>query len=229
MTTTTSMPTPPPVSVLLLDSFDSFSFNLVDELARRDCAVEVVRNDLPATRVRELLAALPRPRLLVLSPGPGAPEDAGCAPALVREAVAIPTFGVCLGLQVMVTALGGEVGSAGEIVHGKASRIEHDGRGVFADLPRPLTVGRYHSLAALRLPPELEASAWANERIMAARHVHRPLTGVQFHPESVLTPQGGALIENVLRWAAGKDGAPLAAKQGDTPATRPSRAREASR
>jgi anthranilate synthase/aminodeoxychorismate synthase-like glutamine amidotransferase len=207
-------PTPiHPVSVLLLDSFDSFSFNLVDEFARRDCPVEVVRNDLPAARVRERLAALRPPRLLVLSPGPGAPEEAGCAPALVREVGPIPTFGVCLGLQVMVAALGGEVGGAGEIVHGKASRIEHDGRGEFAGLPRPLTVGRYHSLAALRLPPELEASAWAGERIMAARHRHRPLTGVQFHPESVLTPQGGALLENVLRWAADRDGEAVAATE----------------
>jgi anthranilate synthase/aminodeoxychorismate synthase-like glutamine amidotransferase len=196
------------VSVLLVDCFDSFSFNLVDEFARRGCPVEVVRSDLPATRVLERAAALPRPRLLVLSPGPGAPEEAGCAPALAREAGAIPTFGVCLGLQVMVSALGGEVGPAGQIVHGKASRIHHDGSGLFTGLPCPLTVGRYHSLAALRLPPELERSAWLEGRIMAARHIARPLAGVQFHPESVLTPQGGRLVENVLGWAAERDPSP---------------------
>ena len=193
------------VHVLLVDNFDSFSFNLMDELARRGCPVDVVRNDLGADRVLELAAALPRPRLLLLSPGPGTPEAAGCTPELVERAGGLPTFGVCLGLQAMVTALGGEVGGAGEIVHGKASRIEHDGQGIFAGLPTPLSVGRYHSLVALRLPETLQRTAWLGDMVMAARHRERPLSGVQFHPESILTPQGGRLLENVLAWARAED------------------------
>lgn len=194
-----------PVRVLLVDNFDSFSFNLVDELAKRGCPVEVVRNDLPAADVLARARALAPPRLLVLSPGPGSPAEAGCTEALVREAGDLPTFGVCLGLQAMVTALGGVVGGAGEIVHGKASRVEHDGDGLFAGLPRPLTVGRYHSLVAHRLPEALVRTAWFGDLVMAARHRTRPLAGVQFHPESVLTPGGGRIFENLLAWARERD------------------------
>ncbi len=190
--------------VLLVDSFDSFTFNLVDELRRRGAEVAVWRNDLPAERLLALALALPAPRLVLLSPGPGAPGDAGSIVPLVRLALGrVAVFGVCLGHQAIVEALGGEVGPAGAVVHGKASRVDHDGQGFLRGLPRPLTVGRYHSLAARRVPPALVVRARAGEVVMAVEHRSARVAGVQFHPESILTPHGGALIDAVLAWAAG--------------------------
>lgn len=197
------MSTATPVNVLLLDNFDSFTFNLVDELRRRGARVEVWRNDLSAERALELALALPAPRLIVLSPGPGRPEDAGCCQGLVQAACGrVPIFGVCLGLQAIVQALGGVVGPAGEIVHGKAVWIDHEGQSVLAGLPRPLQVGRYHSLVATQLPDTLEVIARCRQLVMAVAHRSAPVVGVQFHPESILTPHGSALIERVLAWAA---------------------------
>lgn len=190
------------VNVLLIDNFDSFTFNLVDELKKLGATVEVWRNDIGAERALELLRALTPPRLLVLSPGPGRPEDAGCCETLIRQAGGeLPIFGVCLGLQAITTALGGEVGSAGEIVHGKSAVVTHDGSDFFSDLPSPLTVGRYHSLVATALPEELEVSARFGQLVMALRHRTQPTAAVQFHPESILTPRGGLLLAGVLRWA----------------------------
>lgn len=201
-TTATTATKASAVNVLLIDNFDSFAFNLVDELRKLGATVEVWRNDIGAERALELLRALPPPRLLVLSPGPGRPEDAGCCEALIRQAGGeVPIFGVCLGLQAITTALGGQVGPAGEIVHGKSVAITHDGSDFFADLPSPLTVGRYHSLVATALPEELEISARFGSLVMAVRHRTQPTAGVQFHPESILTPRGGLLLAGVLRWA----------------------------
>lgn len=192
------------LSVLLIDNFDSFSFNLVDELEKRGAAVQVWRNDLAAERALALALALPAPRLIVLSPGPGAPAEAGCCVELVRLAARarVPLFGVCLGHQAIVEAFGGEVGFAGEVVHGKASRVDHGGSGLFAGLPSPMYVGRYHSLAERRLPAELRVTARAGELVMAVEHASAPVAGVQFHPESILTPGGGQIIDRVLAWAA---------------------------
>ena len=191
------------MNVLFIDNFDSFTFNLVDELEKRGCAVDVWRNDLSAERALALAEAMPLPRLIVLSPGPGAPSEAGCCIPLIRLAAGrVPLLGVCLGHQALVEAFGGEVASAGNIVHGKASPIEHDGIGLFAGLPNPMRVGRYHSLAARRMPDDLRVTARCGEVVMAAEHQRYKLLGVQFHPESILTPAGGRLLQNVIDWAA---------------------------
>ncbi|MCP4677162.1 MAG: aminodeoxychorismate/anthranilate synthase component II [Deltaproteobacteria bacterium] len=187
-------------SVLFIDNFDSFVFNLVDEFARRECNVEVWRNDISADQALEIAAGIAKPKLVVLSPGPGTPAAAGCCAELIRKAPEdLAIFGVCLGHQSIIEAFGGEVVRAGEIVHGKASGIDHDGRGIFEGLPTPMTVGRYHSLAAGAVPEALEITARLGDIVMGVRHVSRPLMGVQFHPESILTPLGGRLIDNVLR------------------------------
>jgi anthranilate synthase component 2 len=190
------------LSTLLVDNFDSFSFNLVDELEKRGAEVEVWRNDVAAEELLARSLALPAPRLLVISPGPGTPAEAGSTVALCRAAAGrLPIFGVCLGHQSIVEAFGGEVGFAGEVVHGKAARIEHDGSGPFAGLPSPMYAARYHSLAARRLPDVLRATAHCGTLVMAVEHASAPVFGVQFHPESILTPHGGKLVQQVMRWA----------------------------
>ncbi len=190
-------------SVLLIDNFDSFTWNLVDELRRRGARVEVWRNDLSPEDALERALALPAPRLALLSPGPGAPAQAGCCVPLVRLCAGrVPLLGVCLGHQALVEALGGEVGRAPAVVHGKASAVEHEGTGLFAGLSSPLKVGRYHSLTATRVPSELRVTARAGDVVMAVEHERHALAGVQFHPESILTPAGGRLLENALAWAA---------------------------
>jgi anthranilate synthase/aminodeoxychorismate synthase-like glutamine amidotransferase len=201
--------------VVFVDNYDSFTWNLVDEFARRGVAVEVWRNSTPAELVLQR-AQGERPALLVLSPGPGEPKDAGCCIELIQLAAEqrVPLLGVCLGHQAMVEAFGGTVGPAGEVVHGKTSRVRHEGGALFAGVPSPFPVGRYHSLAALRLPPCLAPVAFTEPRhptpnsqlptpdlVMAIAHRGAPQLGVQFHPESILTPDGGRLIDNVLAWA----------------------------
>lgn len=194
------------LSVLLIDNFDSFSFNLVDELDKRGANVHVWRNDIAAAAALELLLALPAPHLLVLSPGPGAPADAGCCIELIRLAEGrVPVFGVCLGHQAIVEAYGGKVGYAGEVVHGKTAKVAHDGSGLFEALPSPMYAARYHSLAATTMPDVLRATAHTRgagrDIVMALQHRTAPTAGVQFHPESILTPLGGLLWEAVIRWA----------------------------
>ncbi len=192
-----------PMQVLFIDNVDSFVFNLVDEFARRGAAVQVWRNTLSAARALELLDALTGPRLLVISPGPGSPSQAGCIVELIRRLPAdVPLFGVCLGHQALIEAYGGRVGPAGEVLHGKTSLLPHRGEGLFAGIPSPMMIGRYHSLAGLEIPQDLEVTARVGETVMALRHRSRPQWGVQFHPESILTPLGGRLIDNVLALAA---------------------------
>lgn len=192
----------PRLDVMLLDNADSFTFNLVDEMARRGHQVSVVRNDVPADRILERITR-DRPGLLVISPGPGTPATAGSCLDVVRGALGrLPLFGVCLGHQALIEATGGTVERAPVPVHGKPGALEHDGRTPFEGLPSPMPVGRYHSLAAGRVPPALAVSARVGTVVMAVRHRSAPAVGVQFHPESVLTPAGGRLIDNVIRWAA---------------------------
>jgi anthranilate synthase component 2 len=187
---------------LFIDNFDSFTFNLVDELEKRGAAVAVWRNDLEVERAMDIALALAPPRLIVLSPGPGAPHQAGVTMPIVRAAMGqVPLFGVCLGHQAIVEALGGEVGFAGEVVHGKPAAIHHQGSALLGRLPSPFMAARYHSLAALRVPDELEVTARAGHLVMAVEHRDVPLAGVQFHPESILTPHGGAIIEALMEWA----------------------------
>lgn len=190
------------LSVLFIDNFDSFVFNLVDEFERRGCKVEVWRNDITSERALELALALPSPRLLVISPGPGTPESAGCSVDLIKKAPAdLPIFGVCLGHQAIIDAFGGKIERAPEIMHGKTSYISHDGSGIFEGLPSPLAAGRYHSLAGKYIPRDLTITAWLGQIPMGIEHTSRPIAGVQFHPESILTPHGGRIIDNVIEWA----------------------------
>ena len=154
------------------------------------------RNDAIDADEAERLA----PSHLVVSPGPGRPERAGATiEILLRLTPHVPTLGVCLGHQAIVAAFGGDVGPAASIVHGKASGVTHDGRGIFRDMPAEFEAGRYHSLAATKVPEELEVSARCREgEVMAVRHRSLPVDGVQFHPESVLTPLGPQLVRNFL-------------------------------
>jgi len=175
--------------ILLIDNYDSFTYNLVHLFAELGADVVVRRNDAPDLERLQ-------PSALVVSPGPGRPPER--VVALVRE-TRVPTLGVCLGHQAIVEAFGGTVGAARELVHGKTCTVRHDGRGLFAGLPDAFEAGRYHSLAATAVPDELEVSATAEDgEVMAVRHRELPIDGVQFHPESVLTPHGRELAQNFL-------------------------------
>ncbi|HET9506366.1 MAG TPA: aminodeoxychorismate/anthranilate synthase component II [Gaiellaceae bacterium] len=183
--------------ILMVDNYDSFTYNLVHLFEELGAEVKVFRNDEITADEAERLA----PSHLVVSPGPGRPRDAGVSVELIRRlGPEVPTLGVCLGHQAIVEAFGGEVGQARALLHGKASPVEHDGKGVFAGLPQGLEAGRYHSLAATRVPAELEVSARTPDgEVMGVRHRELPIEGVQFHPESVLTPLGRDLLGNFLR------------------------------
>lgn len=183
--------------VLVLDNYDSFTFNLVQYLGELGADPTVIRNDVLGPE-----EAFERysPERLVISPGPGIPEDAGYSVDYVKTlGERIPTLGVCLGHQAIVVAHGGTVRRAPEIRHGKTSEISHDGRGVFSGLPSPFTATRYHSLAAFDLPADLEVSATSDDGVVQGiRHRSHPVVGVQFHPESIMTAEGMALLANFL-------------------------------
>ena len=185
--------------ILLIDNYDSFTFNLAHLFEELGAEVLVRRNDAIDADEADQLA----PSHLVVSPGPGRPERAGATiEILLRLTPRVPTLGVCLGHQAIVAAFGGEVGAAASIVHGKASGVTHDGRGIFRGMPAEFEAGRYHSLAATQVPPELEVSARCKEgEVMAVRHRELPVDGLQFHPESVLTPLGSQLARNFLERA----------------------------
>ena len=182
--------------MLVIDNYDSFTYNLVQYLGELGAQPEVIRNDKAS--VGELLKR--RPDRVVVSPGPCTPAEAGVSVDAARAfpETGVPTLGVCLGHQSMVEAFGGRT-VRGEPVHGKDAEVEHDGRGVLRGLPSPLRVARYHSLVAdPDLPPELELSASLGDVVMGVRHRKLPAEGVQFHPESVLTPHGKDILENFL-------------------------------
>jgi anthranilate synthase component II len=182
--------------ILVIDNYDSFTYNLVDLFGQLGCETVVRRNDELDADEAERLA----PDYLVVSPGPGRPADAGATVEIVqRLAPTTRTLGVCLGHQAIVEAFGGRVGFARELVHGKATNVKHDGRGLFAGLPESFAAGRYHSLAATSIPESLEVSATSDDgEVMAVRHRELPVDGVQFHPESVLTVCGRELARNFL-------------------------------
>jgi anthranilate synthase/aminodeoxychorismate synthase-like glutamine amidotransferase len=182
--------------ILLVDNYDSFTYNLAHLFAELGADVIVRRNDAITPDEADEL----RRSHLVVSPGPGRPEEAGATTAIVeRLSSRVPTLGVCLGHQAIVQVFGGEVGPARELVHGKATVVTHDGRGIFDGLPEDFLAGRYHSLAATSLPDCLEVTAHAADgEVMAVRHRELPVVGLQFHPESVLTPVGSDIAENFL-------------------------------
>ena len=190
------------VRMLLIDNYDSFTYNLVQAFAAQGATVIVHRNDTLSVAEAQAIA----PTHLVISPGPGRPEDAGASLAMIAAfAGTIPVLGVCLGHQCLVQHFGGRIVAAERLMHGKTSMAEHDGRTVYEGLPQPFEVGRYHSLCAEpeTLPDALELTSQTDRgEIMGVRHRSLPLEGVQFHPESVLTPEGDRLMANFMRMSA---------------------------
>jgi len=190
--------------VLFIDNFDSFTYNLVDDFCKRDCRAKVYRADTALEELKAVAAEFD-PDLLVISPGPGTPDTAGVSLAAIGYFKdKLPIFGVCLGHQVIVQHFGGKIGHAPEPMHGKPSRVTHNEKDIFAGVENPLQAGRYHSLCALEVPDCLEETARFENVVMAVRHKELPIFGVQFHPESILTPAGGKIIENVLLIAVSK-------------------------
>ena len=191
------------MKVLMIDNYDSFTYNLVQYLGELGANVETIRND--AITPQEIFArsAALKPDRIVISPGPCSPAEAGISVPLIQAAIGkIPLLGVCLGHQAIGAALGGKIIRAKTLMHGKTSKVEHTGRGVFKGLPSPMTVTRYHSLAIERdtLPAELMITAWTRDgEIMGIQHKTYALHGVQFHPESILSEHGHAMLKNFLQ------------------------------
>jgi para-aminobenzoate synthetase component 2 len=190
--------------LLLIDNYDSFTYNLVQAFLVLGAEVDVRRND--AVTIEEALASAPSH--VCISPGPGTPYDAGVSMEMIQAfAGKVPIFGVCLGHQSIVEVFGGKVVRAGRLMHGKTSKITHDSLGLFDGLPNPCEIGRYHSLIAQpeSLPPHLQVTAQTAEgEIMGVRHRELMVEGVQFHPESVLTPDGPRLMQNFLLQSGGQ-------------------------
>lgn len=190
------------MTIILLDNFDSFTYNLMVQFRLMGHEVRVFRNDVSAEFIAAALLDSSSQRMLVLSPGPGTPREAGCMMKLISlVAGKVPILGICLGHQALVEHFGGEIGRAPRIVHGKASAIYHNGAGVFAGLPVPLQVARYHSLVATKIPPSLDVVATSSDQlVMAVAHKFEPIVGFQFHPESILTQTGQALLDNAIHY-----------------------------
>ena len=190
--------------ILFIDNFDSFTYNLVDEFEKRNCEVRVYRNNIPMEKLRKIIFSF-SPHLIVISPGPSTPKKAGNSIAIIKEyAGKVPIFGVCLGEQAIIEAFGGKVSKAPETIHGKPSQITHNKKGIFDSIPSPFQVGRYHSLCGTKIPKDLEVTAKTDSGIvMAIRHKKYIIMGVQFHPESILTPEGGKIINNILSMTGG--------------------------
>lgn len=196
--------------ILLIDNYDSFTFNVVQQLARlgatRGVGVEVIRNDSCSAET----ALSSQPQALVISPGPGGPGDAGISDAILKLAPPdVPLFGVCLGLQLIAHHFGARVHPSGAPMHGRVSRVRHQAAGLFATVPNPLCVARYHSLIVdpQTLPTALRVAAQTDEgTVMALHHAHLPIWGVQFHPESFLTEYGDQIVENFLSMALDRRG-----------------------
>ena len=191
------------MKVLFIDNFDSFTYNLVDEFQKRNCEVLVYRNNTDMKLIDSVIKKF-KPKLIVISPGPGKPKQAGISNEIIEKYhEKIPIFGVCLGHQCIIEFFGGRVDKASETIHGKPSKIKHDNEGIFKNIENPFQAGRYHSLVGYNIPYCLEISARTIDRdiVMAVRHKEFPVIGVQFHPESILTPIGGIIIENVIKMA----------------------------
>ena len=187
------------MDILMIDNFDSFTFNLVDEFEKRNCKVFVYRNNISLDDFKNIVEEI-RPKLIVISPGPSTPKDAGISIDVIKNySGKIPIFGVCLGHQAIIEAFGGVVGKAPEVFHGKPSKIIHDNKNIYRNLDNPMQAARYHSLCGLKIPDELKVTSRTNNGIvMGVRHKKFFVEGVQFHPESILTPDGGIMIENLL-------------------------------
>lgn len=195
--------------IFMLDNLDSFTYNLVDEFYQLGFKPEIYRNTLSAdfifNKMCEHQASTGENVILVLSPGPGNPAQAGCLMALIEKAAGkFPIIGICLGHQALVQHFGGEVGRANAIVHGKASFVEHQEKGAFDGIANPLSVARYHSLMATKMPEQLITTAKTDDIVMAIEHKTLAIIGFQFHPESILTNYGSALLKQAMIYLADK-------------------------
>ncbi|MCH1918656.1 aminodeoxychorismate/anthranilate synthase component II [Shewanella sp. A3A] len=189
------------MKIYLLDNFDSFTYNLVDQFRSLGFDVVVYRHNINADYLADLMLNEPGKTALVLSPGPGEPKDAGSMMELIAKVAGkLPILGICLGHQALVEHYGGKVSRAPQIVHGKSSAVEHNGKGVFAGLPSPLPVARYHSLVATKVPDCLDVIATFEGMAMAIEHRADRAVGFQFHPESILTTMGSKLLVQTLQY-----------------------------
>jgi len=187
------------MKVLMIDNFDSFTYNLVDEIEKLDCEVSIYRNNISMEELDKVVSKN-NFKLIVISPGPSNPSNAGICKDVIRKYhQEIPIFGVCLGFQCIVEEFGGKVSRCPEVLHGKSSIIKHNNQNIFEGLPNPIHIGRYHSLSAEIVPEGFVIAAAHNDIPMAIYHEKYEISGVQFHPESILTSSGSLLIRNLLR------------------------------
>ncbi|EHT4941532.1 Anthranilate synthase component 2 [Vibrio vulnificus] len=187
--------------IVFIDNFDSFTYNLVDQFRSLGHQVTIYRNSIATDTIVDAIEQLERP-VVLLSPGPGAPSEAGCMPELIaRVKGKVPVIGICLGHQAIVEAYGGTVAGAGEIIHGKVSLMEHQSHAIYQGLPSPLAIARYHSLVATHVPQTLTVTAEVNGLVMSVVNEGDKVCGFQFHPESIMTTQGATLLANAINWA----------------------------
>lgn len=188
-------------NIVFIDNFDSFTYNLVDQFRSLGHQVTIYRNHIAADTIQNAVEALEQP-VIVLSPGPGAPSEAGVMPEILKRLKGkVPMIGICLGHQAIVEAYGGTVAGAGEIVHGKVSMMEHQNHALYQGLPSPLAIARYHSLVATHVSEELTVTAEVDGLVMSVVHEQDKVCGFQFHPESIMTTQGATLLESAIDWA----------------------------
>ncbi|CAE6895073.1 COG0512 Anthranilate para-aminobenzoate synthases component II [Vibrio sp. B1FLJ16] len=188
-------------NIVFIDNFDSFTYNLVDQFRSLGHSVTIYRNNIPAESIEQAVNELQNP-VVLLSPGPGVPSEAGSMPELIQRIKGkVPMIGVCLGHQAIVEAYGGTVAGAGEIIHGKVSMMEHQNHATYANLPSPLAIARYHSLVATKVPEELTVTAEVDGLTMSVVHERDKVCGFQFHPESIMTTYGATLLANAIEWA----------------------------
>jgi anthranilate synthase component 2 len=188
-------------NIIFIDNFDSFTYNLVDQFRSLGHRVTIYRNSIAVENIITAVRQTENP-VVVLSPGPGIPSQAGCMPALIQALKGeVPIIGICLGHQAIVEAYGGQVANAGEIVHGKVSMMAHQNHTVYQGLPSPLAIARYHSLVAISVPDSLTVTAKVNGLVMSVIQEQDKMCGFQFHPESLMTTQGAQLLANTVAWA----------------------------
>ncbi|MDV6251804.1 aminodeoxychorismate/anthranilate synthase component II [Vibrio sp. EA2] len=194
-------------NIVFIDNFDSFTYNLVDQFRSLGHSVTIYRNNIAAENIEHAVNELENP-VVLLSPGPGAPSEAGSMPDLIQRMKGkVPMIGICLGHQAIVEAYGGTVAGAGEIIHGKVSMMEHDKHATYANLPSPLAIARYHSLVATSVPETLTITAEVDGLTMSVVHEQDKVCGFQFHPESIMTTYGATLLANAIEWALEKNNA----------------------
>lgn len=188
-------------NIFLIDNIDSFTYNLVDQLRNNNHQVIVYRNNLPISLIIKKIIKIKK-SILMISPGPGIPANAGCILELIKILIGkIPIIGICLGHQAIIEAYGGNIVPADEILHGKSSMIFHDEKYMFQNIPNPFPVARYHSLVGKNIPVHLKISAFYKNMVMAVRNNNDKVCGFQFHPESILTTQGEKLLNQTIAWA----------------------------